>query len=166
MYLIKDVIDNSHCLQENITDTIFIQPSIPNKYHADGFFHRIVGKDQICMSTCFQIVLHLHHAVTYVHHNIIVFPIALNAPLILKLYSLEGMIFQKGNILNKPCCFSIYSHMLSGCMKIKTKRNANEKTNANKNMKHTTITKVILQISGIWESPLAQGLVYKFLLTS
>jgi hypothetical protein len=159
MYLIKHVIDNSSCFsQQNFLETLCINPPILNIYDKNGFFYRVFSKENGCVTNSFQLGMQIENAVYYFPQQIVVFSVALNAAFILQLHALEHSILEKANITEKRYCYSIYSHLLTGILKTNMHDRLRKEKSHNLN--------IILQISGIWESQYAAGLVYKFICVS
>lgn len=161
MYLIRHSIDNSHCILSDIVQHMQLQQPTRNKYDVTGLFHRIYCKDNMFISNSFQAILHIKNA--FVYKQFVLFPIEMNRHLISQIYCLEYMIFQKYNMTSdKIQQSSIYSSLLSGC--VKTKRNQNG-YHHHHHCPNAADMELLLQISGIWETHYARGLVYTFIIT-
>ena len=130
---------------------IFLGNTINNRILENGKFTRIYYSTPLCSFNGIYLLLDLQNVQESNHHNTpnnkLALDIEKNTNLLQKIKQLEEKILEVIDIQNKTIVCNIYNDLMKGFIKLNYKNN---------------ISKVMLKISGIWETSNTYGLSYKY----
>jgi len=152
-YLINIIISNEKTNEDTIFDFkyIFLGNTINNRILENGKFTRIYYSTPLCSFNGIYLLLELDDILesnlNNTNNNKILINIEKNKVLIEQIKKIEQTILDVINIKNKTQTCNIYTDFLKGYLRLNYRYN---------------ITKIILKISGIWETNNTYGLSFKY----
>ena len=152
-YLINIIISNEKTNEDTNFEFkyIFLGNTINNRILENGKFTRIYYSTPLCSFNGIYLLLDLNDIresnLNNTNNNKLLINIESNKIIIDKIKQIEQKILNVINIKNKKQTFNIYNDFLNGNLRLNYRYN---------------ITKIILKISGIWETNNTYGLSFKY----
>lgn len=133
---------------------VYFQEPIKNNIISDSDFIRIIYSNELFMlnGICFKINLKISNQNTYFNKYKYTFDYDTNKEEILKISLIEQIILHLLNIKNKKPVFRIGEQLSNENIKLFTDDASNK-----------TDKQLILKISGVWETEMEYGMIYKFI---